>query len=116
MADQPPPAGDVAQGGGEEGLADPDWAEDQHVRGVVDEAQRGELGPQQLREVWPDVVDNLSSAIRAGLSLPEAVGALAVRGPELLRPPSDRFAAGYRATGRFHEWLDRLKVTPRLVE
>jgi tight adherence protein B len=65
----------------------------------------------ELREVWPEVVDNLASAIRAGLSLPEALSALAVRGPELLRPQFDRFAADYRATGRFNDCLDRLKVT-----
>lgn len=64
----------------------------------------------ELRDVWPEVVDNLSSAIRAGLSLPEAVGALGVRGPELLRPQFDQFAADYRATGRFHDCLDRLKA------
>jgi tight adherence protein B len=63
----------------------------------------------ELREVWPEVVDNLASGVRAGLSLPEAVSQLAIRGPELLRPQFDRFAADYRATGRFGECLDRLK-------
>jgi tight adherence protein B len=62
----------------------------------------------ERREVWPDVVDNLASAVRAGLSLPEAVGAIADRGPEPLRPAFARFAADYRATGRFAESLDRL--------
>lgn len=64
----------------------------------------------ELRELWPDVVDNLASAVRAGLSLPEAVSQLAVRGPELLRPAFGRFAEDYRATGRFGECLDRLKA------
>ncbi len=64
----------------------------------------------ELREVWPEAVDNLTSAIRAGMSLPEAVAALGERGPELLRPPFRRFAADYRATGRFSECLDRLKA------
>jgi tight adherence protein B len=63
-----------------------------------------------LREVWPEVVDNLASGIRAGLSLPEAVSQLGIRGPELLRSQFDRFAADYRATGRFGECLDRLKA------
>ena len=45
-----------------------------------------------LREVWPEVVDNLASAVRAGLSLPEAVAQLAARGPEPLRPAFSRFA------------------------
>jgi tight adherence protein B len=64
----------------------------------------------ELREVWPEVVDNLASGIRAGLSLPEAVSQLGVRGPELLRGQFDRVAADYRATGRFGECLDRLKA------
>ena len=61
-----------------------------------------------LREVWPEVVDNLASAVRAGLSLPEALSALSTRGPEVLRPPFARFAAEYRSTGRFGACLDRL--------
>jgi tight adherence protein B len=63
----------------------------------------------ELRELWPDVVDNLASAVRAGLSLPEAISQIAVRGPEQLRPSFARFAADHRATGRFGECLDRLK-------
>ena len=62
-----------------------------------------------LREVWPEAVDNLGSAVRAGMSLPEGLGALAVRGPGELRPQFARFAASYRATGRFGECLDALK-------
>ncbi|WP_231502701.1 type II secretion system F family protein [Blastococcus sp. URHD0036] len=75
-----------------------------------------------LREVWPEVVDNLASAVRAGLSLPEALAALAVRGPEVLRPTFARFAAEYRSSGRFGACLDRLKadladpVGDRIVE
>jgi tight adherence protein B len=75
-----------------------------------------------LREVWPEVVDNLASAVRAGLSLPEALSALSGRGPEVLRPPFARFAAEYRSTGRFSACLDRLKddladpVGDRIVE
>jgi tight adherence protein B len=63
----------------------------------------------ELREVWPEVVDNLASAVRAGLALPEALAALGLRGPEQLRPHFARFGADYRATGRFMECLDRLK-------
>ncbi|MDP9166667.1 MAG: secretion system protein, partial [Actinomycetota bacterium] len=44
-----------------------------------------------LRELWPEAVDNLASGVRAGLSLPEALGQLAVRGPEPLRPAFERF-------------------------
>jgi tight adherence protein B len=64
----------------------------------------------ELRELWPEAVDNLASAVRAGLSLPEALTALGVRGPEQLRSPFRRFGEDYRATGRFNESLDRLKA------
>ena len=62
------------------------------------------------------------SGVRAGLSLPEALTQLGVRGPEQLRPPFRRFGEDYRATGRFDECLDRLKaaladpVGDRIVE
>jgi tight adherence protein B len=62
-----------------------------------------------LREVWPEAIDNLASAVRAGLSLPEGLSALAVRGPDELRGPFGRFAAADRTTGRFGECLDALK-------
>ena len=65
----------------------------------------------ELRELWPDTVDNLASAVRAGLSLPEALTQLSDRGPEPLRDAFARFGEDYRATGRFGECLDRLKVT-----
>lgn len=64
----------------------------------------------ELRELWPDVVDNLASSVRAGLALPEALAAIAQRGPEELRTPFLRFAEDYRATGRFNDCLDRLKA------
>jgi tight adherence protein B len=76
----------------------------------------------ELREVWPEAVDNLVSGVRAGLSLPEALTQLGVRGPEQLRSAFRRFGEDYRATGRFAESLDRLKgnladpVGDRVVE
>jgi tight adherence protein B len=72
--------------------------------------------------VWPDVVDHVHSAVRAGLALPEALVQLGERGPEELRPQFVDFAHDYRATGRFSDALDRLKerlsdpVADRLVE
>jgi len=64
---------------------------------------------RELLDVWPEAVDNLASAVRAGLSLPEALSSLGRRGPEPLRPHFDAFAADYQLTGRFGESLDRLK-------
>jgi len=63
----------------------------------------------ELRELWPEVVDNITSAIRAGMALPEALAQIGVRGPEQLRRPFRRFGEDYRATGRFNVCLDRLK-------
>jgi tight adherence protein B len=64
---------------------------------------------RERREVWPDAIDNLVSAVRAGMSLPNAVSVLGERGPEALRRPFASFSAAYSATGRFGEALDRLK-------
>lgn len=61
-------------------------------------------------ELWPDAVDNLASAIRAGMSLPESLMQLGERGPDTLRPAFVRFSHDYRATGRFDDSLDLLKA------
>ena len=88
--------------------------------GIV--AGRARRRQREFAEVWPEAVDNLASAVRAGLSLPEALGALAVRGPEPLQEAFGRFAVDYQVTGRFGEALDRLKeeladpVGDRVVE
>lgn len=63
-----------------------------------------------LRELWPEAIDNLASAVRAGMSLPEGLSGLAVRGPAQLRKPFARFGAAYRASGRFGDCLDALKA------
>lgn len=60
----------------------------------------------KLRDLWPDAVDNITSGVRAGLALPEALAQLAVRGPEELRPAFAAFAEDYRTSGRFHDCLD----------
>lgn len=76
----------------------------------------------RLRDEWPDVVDHVGSAIRAGLALPEALAQLADRGPADLRPAFASFAQDYGTTGRFSESLDVLKdrladpVADRLIE
>jgi tight adherence protein B len=76
----------------------------------------------RLRDLWPDAVDNITSGVRAGMALPEALSQLGTRGPDELREPFRAFADDYRLTGRFHDSLDRLKerlsdpVGDRLVE
>ncbi|MFT4264561.1 MAG: type II secretion system F family protein [Nocardioides sp.] len=77
---------------------------------------------REFAEVWPEAVDNLASAVRAGMSLPEAVAGLADRGPEALRPAFAAFGLDYQVSGRFGDALDRLKerladpVGDRVVE
>lgn len=73
-------------------------------------AGRSRSRQHEFAEVWPEAVDHLASAVRAGLSLPEALAGLAIRGPQPLRPAFERFALDYQVTGRFGESLDRLKV------
>ena len=63
-----------------------------------------------LRELWPDAIDHARSAIRAGLTLPEALIQLGETGPEGLREPFQQFARDYRAGARFVDALDRLKA------
>ena len=87
---------------------------------VVTSRRRRRL--REYAEVWPEAVDNLASAVRAGMSLPDALANLAVRGPEPLRPQFDRFALDYQVSGQFGQSLDRLKdrladpVGDRVVE
>ena len=57
---------------------------------------------------WPDAVDDLASAVRAGMSLPDALSALAQRGPEELREPFRVFAQEYRRSGSFATCLNTL--------
>lgn len=73
-------------------------------------AGRARRRQRELADVWPEAVDNLASAVRAGMSLPDALSALAIRGPEPLREAFDAFALDYQVTGRFGDCLDRLKV------
>ncbi len=64
----------------------------------------------ELRSLWPDVVDDLTSAVRAGLTLPEAMITMSERGPVQLREDLAVFAAEYRASGRFIDALDAWQV------
>ena len=72
--------------------------------------------------VWPDVADQLVSAIRAGLALPDAICALADTGPPPTRAAFAQFAQQYRRTGSVGLALDDLKdrladpVADRLIE
>lgn len=64
---------------------------------------------RQLRACWPDVVDGLVSAVRAGMSLPEAIADVARSGPLPLRPAFAACAAEHHATGSLATALDALE-------
>ena len=73
-------------------------------------AGRARRRQREFAEVWPEAVDSLASAVRAGMSLPEALSALGTRGPAALRPAFAAFALDYQVSGRFADSLDRLKA------
>ncbi len=64
-------------------------------------------------QLWPDVVDDLASAVRAGLSLPQAVAELCVSGPEVLRPAFELCRDKYQATGDFTTGLSLIALELR---
>lgn len=93
------PVAPLALAAGLVGLALP-WA-------VITIRARGRRRAARL--VWPDVVDQLVSAVRSGLSLPDSVAALASSGPPATRDAFTTFEADYRATGNFGVCVSELK-------
>lgn len=77
---------------------------------------------EELREVWPEVIDDIVASVRVGLPVGESLAMLAVRGPEIMRPPFTQFAQHLRADGRLDPALDELKevladpMTDRILE
>lgn len=61
------------------------------------------------RAVWPDVVDHLISAARAGVPLPDGLRALGSTGPARVRSAFAEFGADYDATADFRHAIDRVK-------
>ena len=74
------------------------------------------------RTIWPDVVDHLVASVRAGMSLPDSIGALAELGPAATRPAFAAFDDEFRRTGDFGSAVDSLKarladpVSDRILE
>jgi tight adherence protein B len=62
------------------------------------------------RAIWPDVVDHLVASVRAGMSLPDSIGALAELGPAVTRTAFASFDDEYRRTGDFGHAVDSLKA------
>lgn len=74
------------------------------------------------RALWPDVCDLLVASVRSGMSLPDAVAALATSAPAPLRPAFSAFAGDIAASGHFDSSTLRLKsalgdpVGDRIIE
>lgn len=77
---------------------------------------------KERRDAWPDAVDHVASAVRAGLSIPESLRQLSEHGPLVLREDFAAFARHDAAHGRFDDSLDVLKdsladpAADRLIE
>jgi tight adherence protein B len=62
------------------------------------------------RAIWPDVVDHLVASVRAGMSLPDSIGALAELGPSATTSAFAAFDDEFRRTGDFGSAVDSLKA------
>jgi len=60
---------------------------------------------RELQIDWPELVDDIHSAIRAGLSLPQAFVQLQTVAPKVLDPAFTKAFARYRTTGDFRAAL-----------
>jgi len=57
----------------------------------------------EIKVQWPELVDDLASGVRAGLSLPQAMAALVTQVPTEIRPAFEQMLADYRSTGNFRK-------------
>jgi tight adherence protein B len=71
---------------------------------------RARVRRRATRVVWPDVVDQLVSAVRSGLALPDSLMTLAHTGPAVTRSAFVAFSQRYRTTANFSISIDELKV------
>ena len=79
------------------------------IPGVV--RQRKRRQSKMLRaHAWPGILDDVTSAVRAGLNLPEALAQAGTRAPQDLRAAFMAFDAHYRRTGDFTAALDGLRA------
>lgn len=62
------------------------------------------------QQCWPEAIELLAGAVRAGDTLPAAVALVAERGPEPLRQTFRAVTADHRVSGDFVGALDRLGV------
>lgn len=70
---------------------------------------RGSRLRRARRRLWPDVCDLLIASVRAGMSLPDAVAALADSAPADLRASFAAFRSDIAASGHFDSSMRTLK-------
>jgi len=61
-------------------------------------------------QAWPGLLDDVTSALRAGLNLPEALVQAGSRAPSDLREAFAEFEAQYRRSGDFGRSLDHMRT------
>ena len=64
-----------------------------------------------MRTMWPDVVDSLVSALRAGASLPAAVSSLSTLSPRFVAEAAVVFERQFQRSGNFDACLNVMKDT-----
>ena len=69
---------------------------------------RGRARRAQRRRAWPDAIDLLAGAVRAGDTLPAALAVVADRGPEVLRSEFRAVVTDHRVTGDLVGALERM--------
>jgi tight adherence protein B len=71
---------------------------------------RGKSVRRARQQCWPEAIELLAGAVRAGDTLPTAIALVAERGPEPLRAPFRAVVADHRVSGDFVGALERLGV------
>jgi tight adherence protein B len=71
---------------------------------------RGKGVRRARQQCWPEAIELLAGAVRAGDTLPTAVALVAERGPAPLRAPFRAVVADHRVSGDFVGALERLGV------
>ena len=70
--------------------------------------RRERLALDARLQQWPELLDNLTSAVRAGVPLPAALGGLAAAADPQLARALQNFTADYRRRGDFQAAIDGL--------
>ncbi len=72
---------------------------------------RRRAGRRARQQCWPEAIELLAGAVRAGDTLPTAVSLISERGPGPLRPAFRAVVADHRVSGDFVGALERLGAT-----